>query len=139
MAFPVYSTAYYTSPCKRINVVMGRTKVDPKIDHAGVFNCRKISGSLNWSQHAFGNATDLFPTAGNTQSKLRDIANGVVYQATHRTKANRMRKLDVAEVIDHDGRRMWTPDDGWRSYSGSTGAHIHVTAKPKRFGTPACA
>jgi hypothetical protein len=63
----------------------------------------------------------------------------VVYQAKHRTKANRFRKLDVAEVIDHDGRRIWTPSQGWHDYNGTTGTHIHVSAAPLKTGRPPCA
>ena len=126
---------------------MGRTKVGSGktriISFAGCYNCRKISGSSSWSQHSWGNALDLFPVPNPqrvyVQKELRDIANAVVYQATHRTKANRFRKLDVAECIDHDGRRRWTPSGGWGSYGGATGAHIHVTAAPYRTGLPGCA
>ncbi len=143
MSFPVNSTAYGTAATKRIERVLQRAKVGSGktriISFASRFACRKISGSSSWSQHAYGNADDLFATAGDTQAKLRHIADAVVYQAKHRTVANRGRKLDVAEVIDHDARRIWTPQGGWSSYGGTTGAHIHVTGAPKRTGTPACA
>jgi len=147
MSFPVNSTSVQTAPCSRVATVMGRTKVgDGKtriIAYAGCYVCKQISGSSSWSQHSWGNALDLFPVGGKPlaviQAELRDIANAVVYQATHKTKANRFRKLDVAEVIDHDGRRIWTPSQGWHSYGGTAGAHVHVSAAPLKTGTPACA
>ena len=144
MSFPVNSTSVGTPATERIERVMGRAKVGSGrtriIAYAGRFVCKKISGSTSWSQHSWGNADDLFPTdGGNTQAKLDDIAGAVVYQATHRTVANRGRKLDVAEVINHDGRRIWTPAGGWRTYSGTTGAHIHVSGAPLKTGTPPCA
>ena len=147
MAFPVNSTSTQTAPCSRIATVMGRAKAGSGktrvIAYAGCFVCKKISGSDSWSQHSWGNALDLFPiphpAPSYVQTELRQIAYGVVYQATHRTKANRLRKLEVAEVIDHDARRIWTPSQGWHAYGGTTGAHIHVSASPLRTGRPACA
>ena len=147
MSFPVNSTSVQTAPCSRVATVMGRTKVGSGktrvIAYAGCFVCKRISGSSSFSQHSWGNALDLFPTSGRipavTQNSLRHIANSVVYQATHKTRANRFRKLGVAEVIDHDARRIWTPSQGWHSYGGTTGAHIHVSASPLRQGIPACA
>ena len=143
MAFPILSTAYGTAATKRIERVLQRSNVGSGstriISSASRFACRKISGSDSWSQHAYGNADDIFPTAGDTQAKLRHIADAVVTQATTRTVANRGRKLDVAEVIDHDAGRIWTPSEGWHAYGGATGAHIHVSGKPLRSGTPACA
>jgi hypothetical protein len=147
LAFPVNSTSVQTAPCSRVATVMGRTKVGSGktriIAYAGCFVCKKIVGSSSWSQHSWGNALDLFPVGGKPlaiiQAELRDIANAVVYQAKNKTKANRLRKLDVAEVIDHDAQRIWTPSQGWHDYGGTTGAHIHVSAAPLRTGTPACA
>jgi len=147
MTFPVNSTSVQTPPCSRVAAVMGRTRVGSGktriISYAGCYVCKKISGSSSWSQHSWGNALDLFPVGGKPlaiiQAELRDIANAVVYQATHKTKANRFRKLEVAEVIDHDGRRIWTPSQGWHDYGGTTGAHIHVSAAPLKTGQPACA
>jgi hypothetical protein len=147
LSFPVNSTSVQTAPCARVATVMGRTKVGSGttriISYAGCFVCKKILGSAIWSQHAYGNALDLFPVGGGTkaelQRRLRQIANSVVYQATHRTAANRLRKLEVAEVIDHDAGRIWTPAGGWHSYGGTTGAHIHVSAAPLKTGVPDCA
>jgi len=143
MSFPVNSTSIGTAATKRIervlqrsNIGSGKTRI---ISFASRFVCKKIAGSNSWSQHSWGNADDLFPTDGDTQAKLRHIADAVVFQATHRTVANRGRKLDVAEVIDHDGRRIWTPQSGWGPYGGTTGSHIHVTGAPKKTGTPPCA
>jgi hypothetical protein len=143
MSFPVNSTSVGTAATKRIERVLQRAKVGSGktriIAYAGRFVCKQISGSSSWSQHSYGNADDLFPTPGDTQKKLRNIADAVVYQAKHRTVANRGRKLDVAEVIDHDARKIWTPSQGWHAYGGTTGSHIHVSAAPLRSGRPACA
>lgn len=115
---------------------MQRVANEEKIRSGGVFNCRKISGTNVWSQHAWGNALDLFPT----ESRFNDeIARAAVTQATKRTVANRGRKLELSNVIDHLNSRIWTPGTGWHDYSGSVGPHVHVQAAPIKTGTPACA
>lgn len=142
MTFPVNSTSVQTAPCERVCRVMQRARIARSIASGGVFSCRKISGSNTWSQHAWGNAVDLFPKGTEYAEKRAlcyKIANGVVYQAKHRTAANNRRKLDVAEVIDHENGRIWTPGGGWGPYGGNPGLHVHVTAAPKRSGIPACA
>jgi hypothetical protein len=142
MAFPVNSTSTITDAVERICRVLQRTKRAAIIASAGVYNCRKISGSNSWSQQAWGNAVDLFPKGieyAEKQQRCVMIANAVVYQATHKTISNRRRKLDVARVIDHENRRDWTPQDGWTDYSGSYGLHVHVEGKPLGQGTPPCA
>jgi hypothetical protein len=143
VSFPVNSTSVGTASAKRgervlqrANVGAGKTRI---IAYAGRFVCKKIAGSRLWSQHSWGNADDLFPTEGDTQAKLRRIADAVVYQATHRTVANRGRKLAVAEVIDHDAGKRWTPQGGWGPYTGAKGPHIHVSWAPFKTGTPPCA
>lgn len=145
--FPVYSTSVQTREVARIIRVLMRTPAAAFVHHAGVYNCRTIAGSSTWSQHAWGNAVDLFPQPKHTSKRgyvdageaRRIIANAIVRNATKRTRANRGRKLKVAEVIDHDGRRIWTPSRGWYTYTGSRGNHVHVSGAPKRTGTPPCA
>lgn len=140
--FAVNSTSVQTAAIERACRVLGRTKAARHIAYGAVYNCRKISGSSSWSQHSWGNAVDLFPKTGNDVADARDrriIAAAAVYQATHRTRANRFKKLDVAEVIDHDGRRIWTPEYGWHAYGGTTGNHVHVSGSPLKSGTPPCA
>lgn len=136
MTFPVYSTAVQTKPLERVVRVLQRCINAKMVERAGVYNCRKIAGSTTWSQHAWGNAVDLFPT----ESKYNDeIANMVVRQATKKTVPNRGRPLAVAQVIDHLSSRIWTPATGWGPYGGTVGPHVHVTASPMCLGVPACA
>lgn len=142
MTFEINSTSVQTDSVERICRVMQRAKVAKSIAYGAVYNCRRISGSTSWSQHAWGNAVDLFPKGTEYAEKLarcRAIANAVVWQAKHRTAANNRRKLDVAEVIDHENGRMWTRGGGWGPYGGAAGLHVHVTGFPKKTGTPSCA
>jgi hypothetical protein len=142
MSFPVNSTSTITPAIERMLRVMQRTRAAKSIDYAGVFSCRRISGSKTWSQHAFGNGGDLFPDETDyrrAKDQCSSIANAVVWQAKHRTRANNMKKIDVAEVIDHESQRMWTPGGGWGPYGGNPGLHVHVTGAPKKTGTPPCA
>lgn len=138
MSFPINSTSVHTPSCKRVCRVMQRTAIarDGRISHGGVFNCRKISGTNFWSQHSWGNAVDLFPKDGAFNN---DIAEAAVRQAKKRTWANRGRKLQLSNVIDHLNRRIWTPGTGWHPYGGTVGPHVHVQAAPIKTGTPGCA
>ena len=136
------STSTQTASCERICRVLQRAKIEKSISFGAVYNCRRILGSTTFSQHAWGNAVDLFPTGteyAEKRARCMTIANAVVWQAKHRTNANNRRKLDVAEVIDHENGRMWTPGGGWGPYGGAAGLHVHVTAAPKKTGVPPCA
>ncbi len=139
--FPVSSTSVETDAVRRIIRVLERSPIARLIGSAGVFNCRRIAGSSTWSQHAWGNAVDLFPRPPSSDDDLqrREIAHWIVWQATHKTRVNRWHPLPVAEVIDHDARVIWTPSRGWHAYSGTTGDHVHVSGSPLRTGTPPCA
>jgi len=139
--FPVYSTSVETAAIKRVARVLQRAKIHTYIAKGEVFSCRPIAGTSTWSQHSWGNAIDLFPKApvGDDAGDRVKIREAVVRQATRRTWANRGRKLAVAEVIDHSGRRIWTPSQGWHTYTGTTGDHVHVSGSPLRSGKPPCA
>ncbi len=139
--FPVYSTSVITPAIRRVNRVLMRTRAARFVDHAGVYNCRRIAGSTTWSQHAWGNASDIFPRADGALAAeaCERIARTVVRNATRRTVANRGRRLRVAEVIDHANGRIWTPSRGWHAYGGNRGPHVHVSGAPLRTGTPPCA
>ena len=140
MSYPVNSTSVETRQIARVNRVLGRAKAGKKIAYAGVFVCKKIVGSTSWSQHSWGNAADLFPKQVYSDNRgLHEIAVAVVRHTTKRTVANLGRKLEVAEVIDHDNRVIWTPALGWHPYGGTPGAHVHVSGDPLHTGTPSCA
>lgn len=136
MPFPIYSTSTMTASCERVCRVMQRVRRRKLISHGGVFTCRKIAGTNVWSQHAWGNAVDLFPKDAKHND---EIARAVVYHAKHRTVANRGRRLELSNVIDHLNGRIWTPGTGWHEYSGTVGPHVHAQAAPVRTGTPHCA
>lgn len=138
MTFFLESTSTMTAATSRACSVLQR--LDLPIDRAGVFACRHISGSTAWSDHAFGAAADFFPNPGGDQGYKRErIAHAIVYQSTHRTKANRFRKLRTRYVIDHDGRAIWTPATGWRPYNGTKGDHVHGSFGKAPIGLPECA
>jgi len=140
--FPIFSTSVETPATKRLLRVLARTGVADLIGHAGVFACRKIAGSTSWSDHSWGAAADLFPKppTGDDDVERRRIFHAVIYQATHRTTANRGRKLDVRYVIDHDARLIAeAPSFQLRAYHGTTGDHVHVSTGERPTGTPPCA
>jgi hypothetical protein len=130
-----------TASCERICRVLQRARREKLVQYGAVFACRKIAGSTVWSQHAWGNALDLFPfpQSTNISRDCQNIAEMAVYQAKHRTRANRGRKLALSNVIDHQNRRIWEPGKGWRAYTGTHGPHVHVQAAPIKTGNPPCA
>ncbi len=139
--FLVVSTAYETAATKRTLRVLGRLPVAELVGHAGVYDCRRMRDSSSWSDHAWGAAADLFPTGPSEHhaAERRAIFHALIYQAVHRTKANRGRRLDVRYVIDHDARLIWTPEAGVHGYTGVTGDHVHVSDGPEPTGVPPCA
>lgn len=139
--FPINSTSVITASIERVGKVLQRAGVSDVIAYGGVYNCRFVVGTTTPSQHSYGNAIDLFPewasggaSGALMQAELRRIAEAVVRHATKKTVANRGVRLDVAQVIDHDAGRIWTPADGWHVYTGTTGAHIHVSGNPMYSG-----
>lgn len=95
------------------------------VESWGIYNCRHIAGSSNWSQHAFKNAWDI-----HHDTLMGDIADFLVKNYD---------VLDVAEVIYN--RRIWTRSEGWHAYGGIDPHtdHIHVSGFPLATGVPPCA
>jgi hypothetical protein len=140
MPFRVNSTSVITQPCHEWAFDVAQRSSPSrhgKILFAGVYNCRHISGSGSWSQHAWGNAIDEFAHAADLQA----IAENAVLQATKKTFANRGKLVPIHYVIWQDGPRgIWSPDKGWHAYSGyHPPTHVHIDFLPEREGTPPCA
>ncbi len=147
MSFAVNSISTITPQCRAFVLPIGDVRGgvmqrsapsrNGKILFAGVFNCRHISGSSSWSQHAFGNAVDLFAH----EADLQAIAENVVRQATADTRANQGNHQPCHYVIWKEGAGgIWSPDRGWHTYTGfHPPTHVHVDFLPEREGTPPCA
>ena len=75
----------------------------------GGFNCRSIAGTSSWSQHAWGNALDVHTA---TMGLGDDVARFC-------------RTLKLA------AETLWKVPNHFD--------HVHVTAAPKKAGTPPCA
>lgn len=137
MSFPVRSTSTITPECAHFAFVVEQRSWPSRrrlIAAGGVFNCRHIVGSTSWSQHAWGNAIDLFAAF----NKLDLIAENVVRQATRKTFANRGRLVPVHYIIVH--HRVWTKERGWHPFTGTPhDTHVHVDFLPEREGRPPCA
>jgi hypothetical protein len=71
VTFPINSTSVMTPACGRVGRVMQRVAREGLISYGGVFSCRKIAGTNYWSQHAWGNALDLFPRTARTTTRSR--------------------------------------------------------------------
>ncbi|MEN8233768.1 MAG: peptidoglycan-binding domain-containing protein [Actinomycetota bacterium] len=87
---------------------------------AGVWNCRKISGTSIWSQHAWGNALDLYH---------RDFG--------YSTKVEHQVYLDgVWQFIETYTDELSIRIKIWRKRDHFN--HIHLDFWPKGYGTPPC-
>jgi hypothetical protein len=142
MSFPVLSTSVETAAIKRVCRVMARSKIARAIKEGQVYVCKRIGGSGPWSQHAWGNAVDLFLKSPSADGYAA-LAHAVYAQTTRKTIANLGRKLAVSEIIDEQNHRIWTSaraSEGWRAYPNTgTIGHVHVSGAPLRTGTPPCA
>lgn len=91
------------------------------------FACRRVAGTWTWSQHAWGNALDIFASRDRMYAISRFLAR-------------RAPRLPVQQVIY--ARQTWTSSASyWHYYGGSNPHydHVHVTGFPYRTGTPPCA
>jgi len=80
---------------------------------AGVTNCRKISGSVSWSQHSWSNANDFYTSDKALQDRIA---------------------ADLKAEYGSHIRNVLT----WR-YNAAHWNHIHVDMWPKGLYTPPCA
>jgi len=99
----------------------------PDIGSMGIYNRRKISGSLSWSQHAWGAAADI------TSPRKVALVDGRIVRNT-RNPAH-MRYLDEVRDFLRDNQAffgirniLWRQRNHWN--------HIHADFNPKQRGTP---
>lgn len=114
-----------TTPARRgRRVLLRRFR---RITDVQVYACRKVAGSSSWSQHAWGNALDVFAT----KAELGQIARYLVRHARRRR----------VQTVIFDGRSWSWDHRRWVPYTGSNPhtSHVHVDFRPRRFGTPPCA
>jgi hypothetical protein len=88
----------------------------------GIFQCRHVSGSYSWSQHAWANAVDF----GGDTTRLNNAAYYLLELA-------RKNYVPVSQILWR-GRNLLSGS----SISGHY-EHIHASGEPLRTGTPPCA
>lgn len=92
---------------------------------AGAQVCKKTAGTNTWSDHAWGEAQDLFAS----WDVMDEIANWTVATA---------KELNVSYVILRD--RIWKRSTGkWGVYTGIFHNHVHTSFSHENTGTPPCA
>lgn len=94
----------------------------------GICNCRSISGTSTWSQHAWCHAWDIH----GTSNQMKAVFDFLVEEG-------RSGRLPVAHAIyDY---RIWSPSEGIHGYGGTNPHtdHLHVDASPNFTGRPPCA
>lgn len=92
----------------------------PQAASLGVYNCRPISGSTKWSEHAWADALDLTDPETAKTGKPSPYTDQVVAAIRHRAD-----QLHVTRVLWRDG--------------GAHDRHAHVDLDPDHSGTPPCA
>lgn len=91
----------------------------------GALVCKKVAGTNTWSDHAYGQAQDLFAT----WEVMDEIADWTV--------AN-YKELNVKYVILRD--RIWKRETKkWGLYTGVYHRHVHTSFSHENTGTPPCA
>jgi len=100
----------------------------PTVTGIGVFNCRKILGSDSWSQHAWGNALDIFGPR-HTLARLAGWATGRFISRVWKVQTVIWQK----QIWSYDWHR-WEPYDGVAHTT-----HVHVDFRPRKTGVPPCA
>ena len=101
----------------------------PKVTSLGNCYCRRIDGSINWSQHAFCNAQDFgAPSGAQFWPMLVGIYTYLVANAD---------EFNTQTAIVQD--RIWTRGEGERYYGGQYHYHVHTDGFPNGVGTPPCA
>src|SRR5262245_12122656 len=86
----------------------------------GSYVCKYISGTAERSQHAFGNAVDVwFDTMTHQNSVFKDIEAGKC-------------PVSVAHAIS--GNRIWEPGSGEHGYTGEYHSHLHTDYIPNYSG-----
>jgi len=103
----------------------------PRLRDWGTQNCRKISGSSSWSQHAWSNANDAaYPAGGNPRND--PYLNAAVAWLKEQKR--------LGTRFGPDGVRIGTilyqngPDTTQGHWD-----HVHYEADPRQTGTPPCA
>lgn len=88
----------------------------------GFYNCRKVSNTTHWSQHAWGNAEDV-RVDGN------EALGNQIYEWTN----ERWDRFEVAANLWMNNPNL---SDATRKAHKT---HLHVDFHPHRVGTPGCA
>ena len=92
---------------------------------AGALVCKKVAGTMTWSDHAWGEAQDLFAT----WEVMDEITAWTVANAT---------ELNVKYVILRN--KIWEAKrKRWTNYTGVYHRHVHVSFNHDGAGTPPCA
>lgn len=97
----------------------------PDLESWGICNCRRISGSSSWSQHAWCNAEDLRRDVGGKSDKAS------MAPVAYWLYANRA-KYHIQNII-------WRRDPKCDDPTNDHCNHIHVDMQPTLRGTPPCA
>jgi len=99
-----------------------------KVTGVGIFNCRKVAGSDSYSQHAWGNAADIFGP---------QFTRAAIVKWTLGRWVRRHYKI---HLVIHQETYWEYPDFRPHHYTGVPhSTHVHVDFLPYHEGIPPCA
>jgi len=101
----------------------------PNLRDWGSQNCRKISGSSSWSQHAWENANDAGYPAGGSPRNDPYLNTAVAWLREQKRVGRSFDGVKIGTILYQNG-----PDTTLGHWD-----HVHFEADPKMTGTPPCA
>lgn len=102
----------------------------PRAGSLGIYNRRKISNSIYWSQHAWGNGVDITSPAGVAKPAMNDATSqSNPRYFDHYLYMDRVNSWIMKNAyVYHVRTRLWRRTNHYN--------HIHVDFNPKQYGTP---
>jgi hypothetical protein len=92
----------------------GDDQLSMQDNNTSAFNCRRIPGSGNWAQHAYGRAIDINPVLNPSVSRRGfEPKNAAVYLDRHRIEPGLLHPGDPAVRVFTDAGWSW--GGNWKS------------------------
>jgi hypothetical protein len=102
----------------------GGDKRSMRADNTSAFNCRKVSGSTSWSEHAYGRAIDINPVENPYVA-----SDGTVHPRKGRRYADRSRRAKgMVHAGDATVRAFARVGWGWGGSWSSSKDYQHFSA-----------
>ncbi|HHD79549.1 MAG TPA: M15 family peptidase [Epsilonproteobacteria bacterium] len=109
----LYTIKYPIRQMRLISDFRGRDWDSIEADNTSAFNCRKATGSKNWSKHSYGKAIDINPIENPYISKKGRISHKASLKYKKRVHKNRTFS-DQAVLLKNDKATQIFKKYGWK-------------------------